>query len=113
MNEAAKEAMWLKGLSSKLEFKKDNIKLNCDLQSALALARNPVHHERTKHIDTKFYLIRDLVEACDIFLNKIHVTVDPVDFLTKTIPGQKFQLCCEILNVHSLDKRELKVIQVL
>ena len=63
MNEAAKEAVWLKEIYTKLGFKQHGIKLYCDSQSALALARNPVNHEKAKHIATKFNFIRDLVEA--------------------------------------------------
>ena len=100
MNEAAKEAMWLKEICSELGFKQQGIRLYYDSQSALALARNPVNHEKTKHIATKFNFIRDLVEAGDIILNKIHTNVNPAYFLTKTVPGQKFQLYCELLNVH-------------
>ena len=90
MNEAAKEAMGLKEIFSELGFKQQGIKLYCDSQSALALARNPVNHEKTKHIATKFNFIRDLVEAGDIILHKIHTNVNPANFLTKTVPGQKF-----------------------
>ena len=98
INEASKEAMWLKEICAELGFKQQGIKLYCESQSALALARNPVNHE--KNITTKFNFIRDLVEAGDIVLNKIHTNVNPADFLTKTIPGQKFQLCYELLNVN-------------
>ena len=100
INEASKEAMWLKEICAELGFKQHGIKLYCDSQSALSLARNPVNHEKTKHIATKFNFIRDLVEAGDISLNKIHTNVNPADFLTKMVPGQKFQLCCELLNVN-------------
>jgi len=54
LTEAVKEAIWLKGLCSELGFKQDNVMVHCDSQSALALAKNSVHHERTEHIDTKF-----------------------------------------------------------
>ncbi|XP_048615745.1 secreted RxLR effector protein 161-like [Brassica napus] len=100
MNEAVKEAMWLNEICAELGFKQQGIRLYCDSQSVLALARNPANHEKTKHIATKFNFIRDLGEAGDILLNKIHTNLNPADFLTKTVPGQKFQLCCELLNVH-------------
>lgn len=99
LHEAAKESIWLRGLCNELGFKQNNATIHCDSQSAIALARNPVYHERTKQIDTKFHFIRDLVEAGDVILKKIHTTPNPADFLTKTVPGPKFQLCCELLNV--------------
>ena len=37
-------------------------KLKVDNKSAIALMKNPVHHDRSKHIDVKFHFIR---ECCD------------------------------------------------
>jgi hypothetical protein len=36
--------------------------LKVDNKSAIALMKNPVHHDRSKHIDVKFHFIR---ECCD------------------------------------------------
>ena len=33
-----------------------------DNQGCIALARNPVFHSRTKHIDTKFHFLREKIE---------------------------------------------------
>jgi len=37
--------------------------LMVDNKSAIALAKNPVLHDRSKHIDTKFHFIRDCVDG--------------------------------------------------
>ncbi|KAL0711952.1 hypothetical protein Bca4012_018930 [Brassica carinata] len=100
IHEATKEGLWLKGLCAELGFKQDSFQLHCDSQSAISLGRNPVHHERTKHIDNKFHFIRDLIADATTVLNKIHTSVNPADFLSKTVPSQKFQLCCELVNLH-------------
>ncbi|KAG7533289.1 Integrase catalytic core [Arabidopsis thaliana x Arabidopsis arenosa] len=51
--EAAKEGIWLQRICSELGFNSGSFKLNCDSQSAICLAKNSVHHDRTKHIATK------------------------------------------------------------
>lgn len=51
-------------------------KIHYDSQSTLVLAKNLVHHGRTKHNDTKFYFIWNLVTDGDIVLRKIHTTVN-------------------------------------
>jgi len=33
-------------------------KINCDNKSTIAMAKNPVHHSRTKHITIKYHFIR-------------------------------------------------------
>jgi hypothetical protein len=42
-----------------------------DKKSAIALAKNTVHHERSKHIDTRFHFIREHIKEGDMEL--VHV----------------------------------------
>ena len=61
---AACQAVWLGRLLADLTKKKvEKVTLKIDNQSAISLCKNPVHHERSKHIDTRFYYIRECVEA--------------------------------------------------
>ncbi|THH13391.1 hypothetical protein EW146_g6815 [Bondarzewia mesenterica] len=65
MMHAAKEAFWLDTLfrdifGSPLT---SPIPLNCDNQSAIALARDNAFHARTKHIDICYHFIREAVNA--------------------------------------------------
>ena len=47
-----KEAIWLKQLLKDVGFVQENAtKVMCDNQGCIALAKNPLHHSRTKHID--------------------------------------------------------------
>ena len=46
---AAKEGIWLQGLISILGFPQDKAIIFCDSLSAICLAQDQVHHERTKH----------------------------------------------------------------
>lgn len=40
----------------------------CDNKSALALAKNPVFHGRSKHIDIRFHYIRELIKKQEIVI---------------------------------------------
>ena len=51
----------------RLLLKLDHIQQNvtniyCDNQAAKALTENPIHHDRTKHIDMQYHYTRDLVD---------------------------------------------------
>ncbi|CAN1262899.1 Retrovirus-related Pol polyprotein from transposon TNT 1-94 [Linum perenne] len=97
--EACKEAIWLKGLLSELECKHYIPVLHMDSQSALHLCKDPVYHERTKHIDVRFHFIRDEVEKQHLKVVKVAGTENPADFGTKIVPTDKFLFCRDFLHI--------------
>ena len=103
LTEAAKEALWIKGLMKDLGLEQDKVTLWCDSQSAICLSKNSTHHERTKHIDVRYNFIRDVVEAGDVDVLKIHTSRNPADALTKSIPVNKFQSALELLKLVKWD----------
>ena len=46
--------------------------IQVDNKSAIELAKNPMNHERSKHIDVQFHFIRDHVKEGNVKL--LHVT---------------------------------------
>ncbi|GKF30397.1 hypothetical protein Tco_0100195, partial [Tanacetum coccineum] len=55
--EAAKEAIWFKGLIEDLGFPQDKAIVFCDSMSAICLAKYQVYHDRTRHIDVRYHFI--------------------------------------------------------
>jgi hypothetical protein len=45
-----------------LGMKEALVKLLMENMSAIALSRNPVHHDRSKHIDMKYHFIRECIK---------------------------------------------------
>ena len=73
--------------------------LHCDSQSAIQLAKNPVFHAKTKHIDVKYHFIREVVDDKQIQLVKVHTKENPADLLTKGLPWDSFVHCHELLGI--------------
>nr|GEU77070.1 Gag-Pol polyprotein [Tanacetum cinerariifolium] len=46
----------------------DKIPMYCDSKAAIAISCNPVEHSRTKHIDVRYYFIKEKVEKCIVEL---------------------------------------------
>ncbi|KAM0925571.1 hypothetical protein ACQ4PT_004106 [Festuca glaucescens] len=65
---AACQGVWLRRLLADLAKKEvQKVSLKIDNQAAISLCKNPVHHERSKHIDTRFACLLTLashVIAC-------------------------------------------------
>lgn len=69
LSSASKEAVYLQRLLNELTGTLDCVSLFNDNQSAQKLAMNPVHHNRTKHIDVRSHFIRELIEVNKIALS--------------------------------------------
>ena len=59
VTEAVKEVIWLQGLLEELGVVQEHVCIYSDSQSAIHLAKNPVYHLRTKHIDVRYHFVRD------------------------------------------------------
>ena len=73
--------------------------LHCDSQSAIQLARNPVFHAKTKHIDVKYHFIREVLEDELSQLVKVHTDDNRADLLTKSLPSERFAYCKTLMGV--------------
>ncbi|KAK3003807.1 hypothetical protein RJ639_018965 [Escallonia herrerae] len=100
--EAVKEAIWLKGLVGDLGLKQESSIVYSDSQSAIHLIKNKIFHERTKHIDIKFYFIRDVVSQGTVMVEKISTVENPADMMTKHISEIKFKHCLDFINISSI-----------
>lgn len=86
------QAAWLRRLLGELLNKEEEmVKIYIDNQSAIQLIKNPVFHERNKHIDTRFHYIRRCVEDGKIAVEHIGTTNQLADILTKSLGRIQFQ----------------------
>ena len=64
--------------------------LRIDNKSAILLIKNPVHHDRSKHIDVRYHLIRDHVQKRLIEVEFVKTDEQLGDVLTKPLSKIKF-----------------------
>src|SRR6201992_3423355 len=80
------EILWLRNLFTELGYPPQKTStLNIDNQSALNVAKNPEHHGRMKHLDLRYYWLRDVVEHGTITLKYCPTEDMPADLLTKPL----------------------------
>nr|GEW68307.1 ribonuclease H-like domain, reverse transcriptase, RNA-dependent DNA polymerase [Tanacetum cinerariifolium] len=100
---AACQALWLKRLLSEITcWEEERITLKVDNISAIALVRNPVFHEESKHIDIRYHFIHECVENGHINVEHISGELQRADILTKALPRLKFVTMRQMLGVQDL-----------
>ena len=70
--------------------------------SAIALSKNPVLHDRSKHIDTKFHFIRECVDKGSILLEFVSSQEQLADLMTKALGRSRFGELREKIGVINL-----------
>jgi hypothetical protein len=87
---ASKEAVWLQRLCSGIGLVQEAVRIECDSQSAIFLAKNPAYHSKTKHIDVQYHFLRDMIEEMKVSLMKVDTLKNVIDSLTKSVSTEKF-----------------------
>ena len=77
-------------LNTLVKNKKKGTVLYCDDKSAIAIAKNIVSHERSKHIFIKYHFIREAQEKGEIQLHYCQTGEQLADIFTKAHPREKF-----------------------
>ena len=64
--------------------------IQVDNESAIELAKNPVNHERSKHIDVRFHFIREHVKEGSVELRHVASRNQTADIFTKPLSKEVF-----------------------
>ncbi|WVZ71236.1 LOW QUALITY PROTEIN: hypothetical protein U9M48_019848 [Paspalum notatum var. saurae] len=79
------QLLWMKATLSDFGLRFGKIPLLVDSTSAISVAKNPVLHSRTKHIDVRFHFLRDHYEKGDIDLVHVASENQLADIFTKPL----------------------------
>lgn len=93
LSEAAREMKWTQNLLHELNIgiKTLNVPMYEDNESCLRLTDNQSSHSRTKHVETKFHLIRHYKKKGEQTYIGIPSEYQTADILTKPLAGTPFQ----------------------
>ena len=100
--EVAKEAVWLRKFLIDLEVVPDAAQpmtLYCDNSGAVANSKEPRSHKRSKHIERRYYLIREIVARGDVEVKQISTHDNIANPFTKTLSIRVFEKHLEGLGI--------------
>ena len=89
---ATQEAIWLRQLQEEPGMKDAGPTLIYeDNQGVISMAKNPVFHKRTKHIQIRYHFVREAVEDEVITLEYCRTSEILADSFTKPLPREQFE----------------------
>ena len=86
------EILWIRKLLTKLGFHQNSsCELNCDNKAAISISKNPVQHDRTKHVEVDRHFIKEKLEGKIIHIPYAKSKEQLANILTKAIRAEQFQ----------------------
>jgi len=94
------ESCWLRNLLLELHCPiRTTTLVYCDNVSAIYLSRNPVQHQRTKHIEMDIYFVHEKVARGQVCVLRVPSRYQIADIFTKVLPLVPFEDFRDSLNV--------------
>ncbi|KAL5779663.1 hypothetical protein ACOSQ2_010400 [Xanthoceras sorbifolium] len=85
------EGIWLRRLLKELWMITEPITIFCDNQAAIRIAKNLVHHDRTKHVEIDRHFIKEKLDDKSVNLLYTPTHLQIADILTKALPQPIFE----------------------
>ena len=86
------EGIWLGRMLEELGIRNSgSMTLLCDNKAVIEIAKNPAHHDRTKHIDIDRHFIKEKIEEGRLQLTYVPTGYQTTDILTKALPRNNFE----------------------
>jgi hypothetical protein len=97
------ESCWLRQLLLELHRPvHDASVVFCDNVSSVYMTQNPVHHQRTKHVEIDLHFVRDRVTTGEVKVLHVPSASQFADIFTKGLPSPLFLDFRDSLNIRRL-----------
>ncbi|XP_028086199.1 uncharacterized protein LOC114287116 [Camellia sinensis] len=100
------EGIWLNRLLEELRVPSEHpMVLYCDNQAAISIAKNPVHHDRTKHVEIDRHFIKEKIEEGVFQVSYTPTNYQKADILTKALARVNFEDLTEklgLINIYNV-----------
>ena len=81
----------------------DPITVYCDNNGAIAKAKEPWSHQRSKHVLRRYHFIREIIARNDVKMERVPTDDNVADPFAKVLPQNKFEHHLESMGIRYMD----------
>ena len=97
------ETLWLKMLLDELKVAgKMPMRIYYDNKAAINISHNPIHHDRTKHVEVDHHFIKEKIDKGTICITYVPTSEQATDLLTKGLGKSLFEKLVGKLGMYDL-----------
>ncbi|XP_060964985.1 retrovirus-related Pol polyprotein from transposon RE2 [Cannabis sativa] len=97
------EIIWIKRLLEELKSSQSSpMKLYCDNKAAIAIAHNPVLHDRTKHVEVDKHFTKEKIESGQVCMPYVSSEDQVADIFTKGLCKKQFDFLTSKLAMENI-----------
>ncbi|GKC52420.1 retrovirus-related pol polyprotein from transposon TNT 1-94 [Tanacetum coccineum] len=102
------QVIWMRTQLLDYGYKYNRISMYYDSKSAIAISCNPVQHSKTKHIDIRYYFIKEHVEKGTMEIYFIGTEYQLVNLFNKTLPKECFACLVHRIGMRCMTPTQLE-----
>ncbi|GKA65444.1 hypothetical protein Tco_0765151 [Tanacetum coccineum] len=102
------QVIWMRTQLIDYGFRFNKIPIYCDLKSAIGISCNPVQLSRTKHINIRYYFIKEHVEKGTIELYFVGTKYQLADLFIKALPKERFEFLVHKIGMRCMTPTHLE-----
>ena len=93
------QILWMKKILGDYGLSQETMVVYCDNSNAIDISKNLVQHSKTKHIEIRYYFIRNCVERKVVTLEYILTKRQNADIFTKPLDKSNFESLRQVIGV--------------
>jgi hypothetical protein len=101
-SEGATDAIWFKSILAELAIDTGTIPMYCDSNCAISIIQDPEEHQRVKHIDVKYFFLRDHQEIGTLKMIKIPTDDQVASIFTKPLAKKRFERLQRMMGIQEI-----------